>query len=206
MSTDSLIAILPLPLIKKLEIPRRQRLTLMAVFALGAFVCIVSALRLYSLHVFAHTKDRSYNNGMAAIWSNVECNIGIVCSCLPTLRSLFPKIFKNRNSIKGLSGSGWGRRRSESGRTPSSSSMAAASKKVDLERRGKIGYPLMPVPLARLWSADEIELRAGGKIRDVKQGDCDDIVFVQRDVQDSRRASSLADSTRDLVEKGNDIV
>ena len=45
----------------------------------------------------AHTDDISWDNPLAAIWSNVEMNVGIVCSCLPTLKGLvqrfFPRLF-----------------------------------------------------------------------------------------------------------------
>lgn len=70
----------------------------MAVFALGGFVCIISILRLPFLYAGIHTDDVSYHNPMAAILSNIECNIGILCSCIPTLRCLFPKMFNNASS------------------------------------------------------------------------------------------------------------
>jgi hypothetical protein len=46
--------------------------------------------------VISKAKDITWQNPLAAIWSSVECNTGILCSCLPTLRScvsrLFPKL------------------------------------------------------------------------------------------------------------------
>ncbi|KAF2169823.1 hypothetical protein M409DRAFT_52318 [Zasmidium cellare ATCC 36951] len=98
IGTDILTAILPLPVLKQLELPKRQRYALMTVFTLGGFTCIVSILRLQSLYVISRTKDTSWENPLAAIWSNVEINIAILCSCLPTLRCIFPKIFKSQLS------------------------------------------------------------------------------------------------------------
>lgn len=57
---------------------------------------MVSILRLQSLYVISRAKDVTWANPLAAIWSSVEINTGILCSCLPTLRScvarLFPKL------------------------------------------------------------------------------------------------------------------
>lgn len=103
--TDVATATLPLPVLNNLELPRRQKRALMLVFALGGFTCIVSVLRLQSLYVISRTEDVSWNNGLAAIWSNVEMNIAIICSCLPTIRCMFPTLFKSQMS---LSGSGHG--------------------------------------------------------------------------------------------------
>jgi hypothetical protein len=59
--------------------------------------CIVSILRVQALYVIRQNfnKDVTWENPLAAIWSSVECNTGILCSCLPTLRVLFSKWFPN---------------------------------------------------------------------------------------------------------------
>lgn len=94
MATDLVIACLPLPVLNKLQLPSRQKYALMGVFALAGFVIIISILRLPSLIKLWETKDTSYKNPMVMIWSSVEINVGIICSCLPTLRCLFPRLFK----------------------------------------------------------------------------------------------------------------
>lgn len=97
--TDVLVATLPLPFLNQLQLPKRQRIALMIVFALGGFTCIISILRLQSLLVFLQTTDISWHNPLAAIWSSLEVNIGIVCSCLPTLKTMvsrwFPRAFSS---------------------------------------------------------------------------------------------------------------
>lgn len=94
MATDLVIACLPLPVLNKLQLPSRQKYALMGVFALAGLVIIISILRLPSLIKLWETKDTSYQNPMVMIWSSVEINVGIICSCLPTLRCLFPRLFK----------------------------------------------------------------------------------------------------------------
>jgi hypothetical protein len=92
MATDILITVLPLPFLRKLQIPDRQRWALMAVFALGGVVVIVSILRIPALYHLMDSKDITWENPMACIWSTIEINVAIICSCLPTLRCLFPKM------------------------------------------------------------------------------------------------------------------
>jgi hypothetical protein len=67
--------------------------------------CIVSVLRLVWLYPISITKDVTYESPLSALWSNVELNVGILCSCVPTLRScmtrLFPSLFSPTASSHG---------------------------------------------------------------------------------------------------------
>lgn len=123
--TDVLVASLPLPFLNQLQLPKRQRIALMVVFALGGFTCIISILRLQSLLVFLQTTDISYHNPLAAIWSNLEVNIGILCSCLPTLKAMvtryFPRAF-NSSYLRGSDHSHERRAGNGEGHTAASSS------------------------------------------------------------------------------------
>ncbi|KAK3203493.1 hypothetical protein GRF29_112g1481867 [Pseudopithomyces chartarum] len=95
--TDIAIMILPMPVIKNLSLPRRQKYLLMGVFAMGGFVCIVSILRLQSLVAISNSDDPTWDNPPAATWSAVESNVGIICSSLPCIRPLLarwlPRVF-----------------------------------------------------------------------------------------------------------------
>ncbi|RHZ62158.1 putative integral membrane protein [Aspergillus thermomutatus] len=90
--TDILILIFPMPVLKNLQLPRRQRFALMGVFALGAFVLITSILRLNSLLVISNSSDPTYDNPGAAMWSAIECNVAIICACLPGIRAFISKL------------------------------------------------------------------------------------------------------------------
>ncbi|USW46702.1 hypothetical protein Slin15195_G000210 [Septoria linicola] len=94
IATDIATTVLPLPVLNKLELPKRQKRALMLVFALGGFTCIISILRLQSLYIISNTKDVSWENPLAAIWSCVEMCTAIIASCLPTIRCLFPRLLK----------------------------------------------------------------------------------------------------------------
>ncbi|KAG2025781.1 hypothetical protein GB937_002503 [Aspergillus fischeri] len=90
--TDILILVFPMPSLKNLQLPRRQRYALMAVFALGSFVLITSILRLNSLMVISNSSDPTYDNPGAAKWSAIECNVAIICACLPGIRAFISKL------------------------------------------------------------------------------------------------------------------
>ncbi|KAJ9624475.1 hypothetical protein H2203_005210 [Taxawa tesnikishii (nom. ined.)] len=91
--TDIAILILPLPSLQRLRLPRRQKIGLMGVFALGGFVCLVSILRLKYLHQISISKDASWDNVAAAYWSSIEANVAIVTASLPTLKALISRHF-----------------------------------------------------------------------------------------------------------------
>ncbi|KOS43375.1 hypothetical protein ACN38_g5726 [Penicillium nordicum] len=95
--TDIVILVYPMPVLKSLQLPKKQKFALMAVFALGGFVLITSILRLKSLLVISNSDDPTYDNVGAATWSAVECNVAIICACLPGTRAflsrLLPHIF-----------------------------------------------------------------------------------------------------------------
>lgn len=61
--------------------------------------CIVSLLRLQSLYAISVSNDISWENCQAAIYSNLEVNIGIICCCLPSFRAcinrLYPSFFSS---------------------------------------------------------------------------------------------------------------
>ncbi|OJJ48464.1 hypothetical protein ASPZODRAFT_130497 [Penicilliopsis zonata CBS 506.65] len=88
ITTDLIILAIPIPALLSLDLPRRQKMALFGIFALGGFVCITSVIRLLALKKISGSTDPTYDNVGAAIWSAIECNTGIICACLPTLRPL----------------------------------------------------------------------------------------------------------------------
>lgn len=95
ISTDIAILVIPIPALMAVDLPRKQKLALMIMFALGGFVCITSIIRLLSLKQISESTDPTYDNVGAASWSAIECNTGIICACLPTLKPLVARIFPN---------------------------------------------------------------------------------------------------------------
>ncbi|KAF1941328.1 hypothetical protein EJ02DRAFT_206185 [Clathrospora elynae] len=101
IATDFAIIILPIPVIRNLSLGKRQKIGLIAIFAVGGLVCIVSILRLQSLIAISNSLDPTYDNPPAATMSSVEINVGIICSCLPLLRPLFSRWLPSVVSSRG---------------------------------------------------------------------------------------------------------
>ncbi|KAH6665401.1 hypothetical protein B0J14DRAFT_660576 [Halenospora varia] len=103
--TDLIVLILPMPALMEIQLPKKQKIVLMFVFALGGFVCLISILRLHSLYTLSVSSDLTYDNLNAAMWSAIEANTGIICASLQTVRPvvarIFPRIFAtSRNTSK----------------------------------------------------------------------------------------------------------
>lgn len=111
IATDVACIALPIPVLKSLRLPKKQKYSLIIVFGLGGLSvrrfllhgnmrltddysgCITSILRLHSLYIISKSKDITWDNVGAATWSSVELNVGIMCACLPTYRPILNRYF-----------------------------------------------------------------------------------------------------------------
>ncbi|RAR01419.1 hypothetical protein DDE82_006521 [Stemphylium lycopersici] len=107
--TDLLVAFLPVRVIWRLQIVKRQKYALMGILTIGWFVCVVSFLRLHALTVLVeHPTDNSYYSAPTAYWSAIEMNLAIVCASLPALKPLIVKIVPAFSSRTGSNRYGYG--------------------------------------------------------------------------------------------------
>ncbi|KAK8136082.1 hypothetical protein PG984_004022 [Apiospora sp. TS-2023a] len=74
--SDVVIFVMPLPTIYSLRLPRRQKLGLVAVFAVGLFVCLISIMRIVWIHR-ATDPDFTYTGASIAEWSCIELSTAI---------------------------------------------------------------------------------------------------------------------------------
>ncbi|KAI8287583.1 hypothetical protein K4K60_012340 [Colletotrichum sp. SAR11_57] len=85
--SDVMIFSLPIPIVVKLQIPRRQKIGLFFIFAVGSLL------------------DQTWAISYASLWIIVEANLLIICAALPTLRKFFrhvaPKIIGESTYAKG---------------------------------------------------------------------------------------------------------
>ncbi|KAM7200835.1 integral membrane protein [Naviculisporaceae sp. PSN 640] len=118
MLSDFIIFLIPLPSIKTLQLPLRQKMILAFILCLGLFTCIVSIVRLQSLPAAAAAVDSTWDNTEAALWSIIELTVAIIAACLPTLGPLvsrfFPR-FMNLSSSARNNGGSYGNSRSAGG-------------------------------------------------------------------------------------------
>ncbi|KAL6703556.1 hypothetical protein ACN47E_009581 [Coniothyrium glycines] len=87
---------LPFTQIWKLQLGLKKKIGVLLMFSVGSFVTVVSIIRLRSLVHFANTTDMTWDYLEASLWSVLECQVGIICACMPAMRlgltRLFPKL------------------------------------------------------------------------------------------------------------------
>jgi len=119
---DLMILCLTFPMVWRLKIGTRQKITLLSIFLLGALyvelavpakdyreltetdsVFIASIIRVV---MFKELKleDETYTNVEPAIWTVVEQSLGITCACLPTLRPLFGRLLFGTSHARSSTG------------------------------------------------------------------------------------------------------
>ncbi|KAG4425145.1 hypothetical protein IFR04_001712 [Cadophora malorum] len=109
--TDVIILVMPLPTLAKLHINARRKLALVGIFSTGGVAILASCLRFYALHVYAVTKDPSYDAIYILLWSQIEVNLAIISASAPALRPLFRKTFAGSSDrSKYAQGYGYGQR------------------------------------------------------------------------------------------------
>ncbi|KAH7125892.1 hypothetical protein EDB81DRAFT_730175 [Dactylonectria macrodidyma] len=80
--------IIPLPALWALSLSLRKKVQIMLMFSVGFFI-----VRLQSLASYATTHNVTQDYVEVGYWSTIEVPVGIICACMPSIRSLFSQIF-----------------------------------------------------------------------------------------------------------------
>jgi hypothetical protein len=112
ITTDVLFAILPIPVILKLQVNKRTKSSLIVVLSLGFFACVAGILKARLQVKLPDMPDQGFENWFN-IWYMLELCFGILAASLPTLRPLFSAVLEGTLSRLGGSRS---RSRNTSGR------------------------------------------------------------------------------------------
>ncbi|KAI2730773.1 hypothetical protein CBS147332_2625 [Penicillium roqueforti] len=92
MVLDIIVMALPLRQLYGLNLSMKRKSFVICMFSLGIFVTLVSILRLNSLIHFASTTNLTWDYVAIGYWSTIECDVGVICACLPAIRSLLRRI------------------------------------------------------------------------------------------------------------------
>ncbi|RLL97479.1 hypothetical protein CFD26_106816 [Aspergillus turcosus] len=107
--SDLVLIALPVPVVLKLQLPRKSKVAICGIFGLGIFTCITSVLRITTLNVATNHLDTTWNSIGSSMWTIIESNLGIICACLPALRRplsfFFPRIFSKLHKSSAGAGS-----------------------------------------------------------------------------------------------------
>ncbi|KAH8724356.1 hypothetical protein GQ44DRAFT_286531 [Phaeosphaeriaceae sp. PMI808] len=94
-TTDTAILILPGLFLRKVQLPKRQKIGIIVVLMTGGFILVVSVIRLKFAVAFVNTIDISWEGIIPAVWWTIEVHTAIVCACIsagkPFLRKHMPK-------------------------------------------------------------------------------------------------------------------
>ncbi|EKJ72351.1 hypothetical protein FPSE_07471 [Fusarium pseudograminearum CS3096] len=94
--SDVVVAILPIPVLVKLEIKLAKKIGLIAIFTLGIFTTVCSIQRYRQIDRIQNPKDG--NSTMLVLWGTIEFNVGNIVSSLPFLAPIFIKRAKQYRS------------------------------------------------------------------------------------------------------------
>ncbi|KAI1211921.1 uncharacterized protein F4807DRAFT_458126 [Annulohypoxylon truncatum] len=95
---DLYIFILPLPIVLRLHMPKRQKLGVLAVFLTGFLAVLASVVGFYYRYRLTYTNDVNWNEGIYICTIIVEINIATICSCMPACYAFFRHITEQRSS------------------------------------------------------------------------------------------------------------
>lgn len=97
IATDVAFALLPIPIIWKLSVNLRTKITLIFILSLGFLACVAAIMRETLLVTFFQTPDGNFENAYA-LWNYAELAVGIIAACLPALRPLFAFLLDKASS------------------------------------------------------------------------------------------------------------
>ncbi|KAK2037309.1 integral membrane protein [Colletotrichum somersetense] len=86
---DIVCLVLPLKIIIPLQMARRQKLSLILLFATGGLVCICAIRRTTILPLLLKSKDFTFDLQKQLNWASVEVNAGVMCASIPALKPFF---------------------------------------------------------------------------------------------------------------------
>ncbi|KAH4219635.1 hypothetical protein HBI38_103580 [Parastagonospora nodorum] len=88
---------IPISQLIDLKLSRTKKWGVILMFCLGTLATIISIIRLRALVGFGQSTNPTYDQTDTAKWSIVELTVGLVCSCLPSVRSVLvqslPSVF-----------------------------------------------------------------------------------------------------------------
>ncbi|ORY64191.1 uncharacterized protein BCR38DRAFT_316616, partial [Pseudomassariella vexata] len=97
IAQDTIILVLPLPLVVGLNASRRKRAGIIVMFSLGVFIVITSCIRMKYLINLGHTTNPTWDLVESSTWSGLEINVSMVVASVPAIRVYlivtFPRIF-----------------------------------------------------------------------------------------------------------------
>ncbi|KAF9878008.1 integral membrane protein [Colletotrichum karsti] len=108
---DIIILLIPVRVVWSLQMARRQKVSLVLLFATGGFVCAAAIQRTVILPPLLESSDYTWDVPPQMIWGFIEVNAGLICAAVPALKPFFMRylpfiISSTLRSSQGRSGYG----------------------------------------------------------------------------------------------------
>ncbi|KAE8139204.1 hypothetical protein BDV38DRAFT_270060 [Aspergillus pseudotamarii] len=91
--TDFATVIVPIPWLRRLQMPTRQKIAVSCILAMGCFVGVVSCIRLSTLYTLLKSPDLTWSTTDALMWCTIELNLGITGGCITAVRPFVRRYF-----------------------------------------------------------------------------------------------------------------
>ncbi|GME23723.1 Integral membrane protein [Neofusicoccum parvum] len=90
---DAAVCILPLLVVRRLQMPRKQKLALAGLFGVGFFLCFCGIMRVaYMYIIYYKTYDTTWEAFPVWSWTLVETHFAIMCASAPALKLFFRRM------------------------------------------------------------------------------------------------------------------
>ncbi|KAE8391555.1 hypothetical protein BDV23DRAFT_193107 [Aspergillus alliaceus] len=98
VATDILLALLPIPIVRKLQTNRRRKIGLIIAFGIGILTICASISRQITTVMALRSQDFQWHWSAAELTTCLEINMSLICASVPAMRSLF-KVYFGSNSL-----------------------------------------------------------------------------------------------------------
>jgi hypothetical protein len=97
---DIWMLLLPMPMVWKLQLPKRTKIGIIFIFSLGGIACASSVLKMVYIDGVYNTFDPTWHGIFVIIWNQLETTLGITIASLPALNiflvRLIPSTLRSR--------------------------------------------------------------------------------------------------------------
>ncbi|KFY31692.1 hypothetical protein V493_00891 [Pseudogymnoascus sp. VKM F-4281 (FW-2241)] len=189
IATDVAFALLPIPIIWKLSVNLRTKISLIFILSLGFMACVAAIVREVLLSTYFKQVEPTFHNEYA-LWNYAELSVGVIAACLPALRPLFAFLLDKASSTFASGQPGLSTRRKYYMQS-NDINLSSVGKNGDSEgQRGDGRYGVTVSSNGRDFYEDRMPRRPMGKLEQSLTGDSDENILPIQDVDVNGRGNN----------------
>ncbi|KAL1848064.1 hypothetical protein Plec18170_008239 [Paecilomyces lecythidis] len=93
IAVDTVMVIMPVYEIMKLNLSPRKKIGVAFMFAIGLILTAIGVIRVIVFYYNSSPTNPTWDMQALNHWSVIECQVAIICACLPTTRAFISHIF-----------------------------------------------------------------------------------------------------------------